>query len=55
VEAARSLVGPDGPLARLGLIDAERAAELAAGLRAWAEDPSAFVALPYCEAVGQVE
>jgi SAM-dependent methyltransferase len=55
VEAARSLVGPDGPLARLGLIDAERAAQLAAGLRAWAEDPSAFLALPYCEAVGQVE
>ena len=55
VESARSMVGPDGPLARLGLIDAEPAAQLAAGLRAWAEDPAAFGALPYCEAVGWVE
>jgi hypothetical protein len=42
-------------LVRDGLIDAAQAAELVAGLQAWAEDPAAFLARPWCEAVGWVE
>lgn len=55
VDHLRALVGLDGPLVSAGLIDAERAAQLAAAVRAWAEDPAAFLAMPYCEAVGWIE
>jgi SAM-dependent methyltransferase len=43
------------PYVPAGLVSAARLAELVAALRASADDPAAFVARPWCEAVGWVE
>ena len=49
------LLTPEGPLVTAGLIDPERAARLATAVQAWGEDPAAFLARTWCEAVGGVE
>ena len=55
VSSGSAFLGPNGLLVTSGLVDPERAARLAAGLKAWGEDPGAFLARPWCEAVGWVE
>jgi SAM-dependent methyltransferase len=50
-----TFLAPDGPLVRAGLVSPERAAEMFVALQAWAEDPAAFLARRWCEAVGWAE
>jgi ubiquinone/menaquinone biosynthesis C-methylase UbiE len=55
VNGVASTLGRDGLYVRAGIIEPERAVQLTEAFRAWAQDPAAFLARTWCEAVGWAE